>query len=68
MEMSGQFPVQNLCKVLDVNHSGFYKWKKRMEHPSDRLKAFVSNVRMTFNVSFNNNTLHVISKNIFGDT
>lgn len=29
---------------MDVNRSGFYKWKKRLEHPSDRLKAFVSNI------------------------
>ena len=46
MEMSGQFPVQRLCRVLDVNRSGFYKWKKRLEHPSDRLKSFVSNVML----------------------
>lgn len=41
--MSAQFPVQRLCKVLDVNRSGFYKWKKRLEHPSKRLQSFVSN-------------------------
>ena len=46
MEMSGQFPVQHLCRVLDVNRSGFYKWKKRLEHPSDRLKSIVSNVML----------------------
>lgn len=44
MEMSGQFPVQHLCRVLDVNRSGFYKWKKRLEHPSERLKTFVNNL------------------------
>lgn len=46
MEMSGQFPVQTLCKVLDINRSGFYKWKNRLEHPSERLKSFVSNVML----------------------
>ena len=46
MEMSGQFPVQHLCRVLDVNRSGFYKWKKRLEHPSDRLKSLVSNIML----------------------
>ena len=44
--MSAQFPVQQLCKVLDVNRSGFYKWKKRLEHPSDRLKTFASNLML----------------------
>lgn len=29
---------------MQVNRSGFYKWKKRLEHPSDRLKTFVSNL------------------------
>lgn len=46
MEMSGQFSVQTLCKVLDINRSGFYKWKNRLEHPSERLKSFVSNVML----------------------
>jgi len=31
MEMSSQFPVKHLCDVLDINRSGFYKWKKRLE-------------------------------------
>lgn len=46
MEMSAQFPVQRLCKVLDVNRSGFYKWKKRLENPSKRLQSFVSNLTL----------------------
>lgn len=46
MEMSAQFPVQRLCKVLDVNRSGFYKWKKRLENPSKRLQSFVSNLAL----------------------
>ena len=44
MELSGQFPVKYLCEVLSVNRSGFYKWKKRLEHPSSRMKSFVSDV------------------------
>lgn len=46
MELSSQFSVYQLCTVLDVNRSGFYKWKSRLEHPTDRLKAFVSNLMM----------------------
>lgn len=46
MELSAQFPVKHLCKVLDINRSGFYKWKKRLEHPSERLKTFVSNLML----------------------
>ncbi len=46
MELSAQFPVKKLCRIMDVNRSGFYKWKKRMEHPSDRLKSFVDNIML----------------------
>ena len=44
MELSVQFPVKRLCEVMNVNRSGFYKWKKRLEHPSGRLKSLVSNI------------------------
>ncbi len=42
MELSAQFPVKKLCRIMDVNRSGFYKWKKRLEHPSDHLKSLMS--------------------------
>ena len=44
MELSGQFPVKFLCEVLGINRSGFYKWKKRLEHPSDRMKSFINDL------------------------
>ena len=31
---------------MDINRSGFYKWKKRLEHPSERLRSFVSNLAL----------------------
>ena len=46
MELSGQNPKKKLCRVLDVNRSGFYKWKKRLEHPSEKLQTFVSNITL----------------------
>ena len=46
MELSSQFPVKKLCEIMDANRSGFYKWKKRLEHPSERLKTFVSNIML----------------------
>ena len=33
MELSKEFPVAVLCRLMNVNRSGFYKWKKRLEHP-----------------------------------
>lgn len=46
MEMSSQFPVKHLCRVLGINRSGFYKWKKRLEQPSDRLKTLAANLML----------------------
>ena len=46
MELSSQFPVKRLCDVMGVNRSGFYNWKKRLEHPSDRIKSFISNIML----------------------
>ena len=46
MELSGQFPVKQLCRVLSVNRSGFYKWKARLERPSMRMKAFISDLML----------------------
>lgn len=46
MELSSQFPVKRLCDVTGVNRSGFYKWKKRLEHPSERMKTFVGNLML----------------------
>ena len=46
MELSSQFRVKYLCDVLGVNRSGFYKWKHRLEHPSNRMKSFVSDVTL----------------------
>ena len=38
------FPVKKICRVLSIYRSGFYKWKNRLEHPSDRLKSFSSDL------------------------
>ncbi len=46
MELSSQFPVKTLCTFMNVNRSGFYKWKKRLEHPSARLASLVSNIML----------------------
>lgn len=46
MELSGQFPVKYLCDILSINRSGFYKWKKRLEHPSGRMVSFISDLAL----------------------
>lgn len=44
--MSAEFSIKRLCDVLSVNRGSFYKWKHRLEHPSERLKTLVSNVML----------------------
>ena len=46
MELSGQFSVQRLCRIMDVNRSSFYKWKHRLEHPSKRMQAFIADLTL----------------------
>lgn len=46
MELSKEFPVAVLCRLMNVNRSSFYKWKKRLEHPSKRLLSFVSDLAL----------------------
>ena len=44
MELSGEFPVDLLCKTMGIKRSSFYAWKKRLSHPSGRERSFISNV------------------------
>ena len=46
MELSGEFPVKKLCTVLNVNRSGFYKWKNRLENPSAKMRSFIQDVQI----------------------
>lgn len=46
MELSGIFPVKKLCEVLGINRSGFYKWKKRLENPSAKMRSFIQDVQI----------------------
>ena len=44
MELSGEFPVKLLCKLMEIKRSSFYAWKKKLSNPSDRTKTLISNV------------------------
>ena len=46
MELSGDFPVKLLCETMNIHRSSFYSWKKRLSNPSDRIRAFVSNIML----------------------
>ena len=46
MELSACFPIKKLCSLMDVNRSGFYKWRHRLSHPSNRMITRASNIAL----------------------
>lgn len=40
------FSVKKLCEIMHINRSGFYKWKERMDNPSDKLKGRLSDIKL----------------------
>ena len=34
--LSKDYPVQKLCKLMSVNRSSFYKWRDRLNNPSEK--------------------------------
>ena len=46
MELSGEFPVQFLCKTMGILRSSFYAWKKHLSNPSEREKNLANNIQL----------------------
>ena len=46
MELSAYYSIKKLCRLMDVNRSGFYKWRKRLSNPSERMKTRASNIAL----------------------
>ena len=46
VELSGEIPVKILCKVMGIQRSSFYAWKKHLSYPSEREKAPAGNGRL----------------------
>ena len=46
------FPVQRLCKVLDVSPSGYFAWRRRPANPRQREDlVLLAYIRSTFALS-----------------
>lgn len=45
-ELSKEFPIKRVCRLMLVNRSGFYKWKNRINNPSSRLLSRTSNIML----------------------
>ncbi len=46
LELSGEFPVKLLCKMMSINRSSFYYWKKRLSDPAPRTKKLFDNIQL----------------------
>ncbi|MBR5909432.1 MAG: IS3 family transposase, partial [Schwartzia sp.] len=44
MELSGEFPVKTLCRIMGIQRSSFYSWKKKLSHLTERTKNLMNNV------------------------
>ena len=44
LELSGEYPVKQLCEAMRIRRSSFYAWKKSLSSPSDRMRNLVSNM------------------------
>jgi DNA invertase Pin-like site-specific DNA recombinase len=44
--LSNEFPVKELCRIMGINRSSFYKWKERMEKPSQRMIKRISDIKL----------------------
>lgn len=44
--MSDKYSINKLCKLTDVNRPGFYKWRKNMVNPTDKIKQRIKNIEM----------------------
>lgn len=44
MELSGEFPVTLLCEMMGISRSSFYLWEKKLSHPAQRRKNFITNI------------------------
>ena len=40
------FPVKKLCEVMHINRSGFYKWKDRMDNPSNKIRSKLADIKL----------------------
>ena len=45
-ELSGMFPVEMLCSLMDISRSSFYYWKSRLQSPTKRAVAFSENIQL----------------------
>ena len=46
LELSEEFPVKLLCKMMGINRSSFYYWKKRLSDPAPRTKKLFDNIQL----------------------
>lgn len=46
LELSGEFPVNLVCKLMGINRSSFYYWKQSLSNPASRTRNLISNIQL----------------------
>ena len=46
LELSGEYPVNTLCKEMGIQRSSFYYWKARLSDPAPRTRNLVSSIAL----------------------
>ena len=44
MELSGEFPVKTLCRIMGIRRSSFYAWKTKLSHPAERKRKLLDSI------------------------
>lgn len=44
--LSNEYPIKTLCQVMSINRSSFYKWRKRLNNPSNKTKKHLSDTSL----------------------
>ncbi len=50
LRFEGKYPLGEMCRVLQVSYSGYYKWRRRQQEP-DRDKLLAERIMERFNAS-----------------
>ena len=46
LELSGRFPVELLCCLMEIPQTSFYTWKQSLSHPANRTLQLVENISL----------------------